>query len=244
MLLPLYFLWNEWVRWFWGLTCDFAGVLREIFLRMIEPKRQRCGMFTRLALCAVISIGAFIPFVRAEVAPGQEKVSDRPQQFEVASIRKDPRPFMPSDIPLSADDAFPPHGAVLSEHGTLAGYLIFAYKITDAIQYPLLEAQLPGWAKDEWFSIRATVEGNPTKDELRVLMQNLLIERFGLKVHREIRQMPVYALVLDVPGKVGPQLKSHPDDGLCSGLAEKKTSPERSGYRRRTVEQCSGTTKI
>ena len=33
------------------------------------------------------------------------------------------------------------------------------------------------------------------------MMQSLLIERFHMKVHHEIREVPVYALVLAKPGK-------------------------------------------
>ncbi len=41
-------------------------------------------------------------------------------------------------------------------------------------------------------------------------------------MHTEIRQVPVYALVLDKPGKLGPQIRSHPDNVPC---ADKPANP-------------------
>lgn len=41
----------------------------------------------------------------------------------------------------------------------------------------------------------------PTKDEFRMLLQALLADRFQLKVHREQREMRVYALVPDPKGR-------------------------------------------
>ena len=38
----------------------------------------------------------------------------------------------------------------------------------------------------------ARAEGNPTKDEVRLMMQALLAERFKLVLHTETRQLPAY----------------------------------------------------
>src|SRR5580700_1811514 len=47
------------------------------------------------------------------------------------------------------------------------------------------------------------------------MMRSLLEDRFKLAIHTETRQLPVYALVLDKAGKIGPQLRPHPDDAPC-----------------------------
>jgi uncharacterized protein (TIGR03435 family) len=50
-------------------------------------------------------------------------------------------------------------------------------------------------------------------------MQSLLAERFKLVLHTETRQLPVLALVLAKPGKLGPQLRPHPaGDDTCSNV--------------------------
>ena len=48
------------------------------------------------------------------------------------------------------------------------------------------------------------------------MMQALLADRFKLAIHYETKQLPVYALVLDKPGKLGPHLQPHPEDSPCS----------------------------
>ena len=48
------------------------------------------------------------------------------------------------------------------------------------------------------------------------MMQALLADRFKLKVHYEIKQVPTLALVLDKPGKLGPKMQPHPSDAACS----------------------------
>jgi uncharacterized protein (TIGR03435 family) len=70
------------------------------------------------------------------------------------------------------------------------------------------------------FDIEAKSEiPNPTKDQMRLMMQSLLAERFKLVLHTETRQLPVLALVLAKPGKLGPQLRPHPaGDDTCSNV--------------------------
>lgn len=53
------------------------------------------------------------------------------------------------------------------------------------------------------------------------MMQALLADRFKLEVHMEERTLPVYALLLVKPGRAGSQLQPHPDDGMCSAVAER-----------------------
>ena len=107
-------------------------------------------------------------------------------------------------------------GGIFSTNVSLDSYIIFAYRIADASQYQSLSAQLPRWAKPPAkFDIEARVEGNPTKDQLRLMMQALLADRFKLALHIETREMPVYALILNTPGKTGSQLRKHPDNVPC-----------------------------
>jgi len=46
-------------------------------------------------------------------------------------------------------------------------------------------------------------------------MQSLLAERFKLRVHFETREVPVLALVLVKPGKLGPKLIPHSEGPRC-----------------------------
>ena len=64
--------------------------------------------------------------------------------------------------------------------------------------------------EDRWDIVaRADGDKAPTRDEFRQMMQALLADRFQLKAHREMREMPVYALVA---GKNGPKFKESDAD--------------------------------
>jgi uncharacterized protein (TIGR03435 family) len=79
--------------------------------------------------------------------------------------------------------------------------------------------QLPTWVGTARFDILAKAQGNPTKDQMRLMMQSLLADRFKLTVHDEIRQVPVFALVINLPGKLGPLLQQHVDDSPCPAVS-------------------------
>jgi uncharacterized protein (TIGR03435 family) len=72
-------------------------------------------------------------------------------------------------------------------------------------------ADTPEWVRKENFDVDgvADVEGQPDLQQFQSLIRKLLLERFGLKMHREQREMPVFALKV---AKDGPKLKSasHP----------------------------------
>jgi uncharacterized protein (TIGR03435 family) len=94
---------------------------------------------------------------------------------------------------------------------------MFAYKMTDH-QVDAMMKQLPAWATEQRYDIEAKTEKqDATKDEMRLMMQSLLAERTKLTVHLTTEQVPVYALTLARPGRLGPKLRQHPsDDPACS----------------------------
>jgi len=143
-------------------------------------------------------------------------------EFDVASIRPAPPDAPPHDgyeilnNPLLnpyAEDA-PPRG-LISANASVVNYIIFAYKIYDVNQMHQLSEHLPAWARSDDYVIEARAVGSPTRDQTRLMMQSLLAERFHLALHIETRPLPVYALVLDKPGKPGPQLQPHPANTPC-----------------------------
>lgn len=62
----------------------------------------------------------------------------------------------------------------------------------------------PSWLRDAHYDIQATLPSQTTKEQFRVMLQNLLKDRFNLVLHHESREMQVYDLVL-APG--GPKFK-------------------------------------
>jgi uncharacterized protein (TIGR03435 family) len=71
----------------------------------------------------------------------------------------------------------------------------------------------PEWMDSQKFNIEAVTPGDvsPTRLEQMQMLRALLVERFGLKFHRQDREMAIYALSL---AKSGPKLKdaAKPDD--------------------------------
>lgn len=66
---------------------------------------------------------------------------------------------------------------------------------------------------------KAATEATLGQKELQPMLQALLIERFRLRVHFELREMPVYDLTLALAnGRLGPELKPSKSD--CSEMEE------------------------
>lgn len=59
-----------------------------------------------------------------------------------------------------------------------------------------------------YYDIVANVPAGATKDQFNVMMQNLLTQRIKLAVHRDVRPIPIYQLVV---AKGGLKMKESPD---------------------------------
>jgi uncharacterized protein (TIGR03435 family) len=132
--------------------------------------------------------------------------------FQVASVRvnKSNNPTS-SRFPLGPGDAYAPGSLFSATNQPLIGYLRFAYKLG---QGDLLG--LPAWVYSDTFDIEARASGNPTKDQMRAMMQSLLTDRFKLSTHKERQKKPVFNLVLAKARKTGPKLQPDPGEGVCS----------------------------
>jgi len=145
--------------------------------------------------------------------------------FDVVSVHRDKSNLKPaSNVPLGPGGVSRPSGGILNATNfNLPSYIEFAYKLTD-YQEAALKATLPDWALYDRFTIEARTENqNVTKDELRLMMQSLLAERFKLTIHYEDRRVPVLALVTIKPGSTGPKLRKHPADSSCPGFSPHAT---------------------
>ena len=100
---------------------------------------------------------------------------------------------------------------------SLETYVEFAYKLwLSPEQMDSMLAQVPKWVSTDSYRIHALAEGNPTKDQMRLMIQSLLADRFKLAgSHRYEAKVPVLALVLEKPGKTGPKLHPHAEGLPC-----------------------------
>jgi uncharacterized protein (TIGR03435 family) len=144
--------------------------------------------------------------------------------FDVASVKQNTTAPSPStvnsNVPMGPGDYYSPTGGLFTATNiALFSYITFAYKLM-ANQAQILRAEVPKWVLSDRFDIQARAEGNPTKDQMRLMMQSLLADRFKLVIHTETRQLPVLALVQLKPGKIGPQIQAHLNDTACSSLPD------------------------
>lgn len=82
----------------------------------------------------------------------------------------------------------------------------------------------PTWARDERFDLLGTfpAEVIAGRDGYRRMLEKALVERFGLKRHRETRALPIYRLIMARSDRrLGPDLKPSTVD-CAQWLAEKK----------------------
>ncbi len=151
----------------------------------------------------------------AATASAQSDQGGRPA-FEVASVKPNKSGVQPySNFPLNAGDSYVPNGGLFSATNfPLITYIFFAYKLQGNEGRSLI-AKLPGWVLMERFDIQARAEGNPDKDQMRLMLRSLLADRFKFSIHTETREVPVLAAVLAKPGKTGPQLQPHRDGAPC-----------------------------
>jgi uncharacterized protein (TIGR03435 family) len=79
--------------------------------------------------------------------------------------------------------------------------------------YDIQPYQLSGVTNTERFNITAKLPEGATKAQFRLMLQNLLAERFKLKIHRESKDSQVYELVVAKGGYKMKESAEKPDDG-------------------------------
>jgi uncharacterized protein (TIGR03435 family) len=149
----------------------------------------------------VFLAGAMLVAPRA-FGQGQEVPSmaaDAHPSYEVATIK-------PSD-PADGSAGFHSEGRRLfAENETMDSLIAVAYSI-----HPKQIVGGPEWFSQDHFDIKGVpdIAGAPSWDQQREMMQKLLAERFGLKFHREKRELSIFAITV---AKGGPKLEVSKSD--------------------------------
>jgi len=132
--------------------------------------------------------------------PVPRMAADAHPSFAVATIKL--------HDPSSSRQGFNNSGdRVTIRNENLANLMQFAYAI-----HPRQMANLPDWAFHDSYDIEGTTDtpDEPSLRQQQEMLQKLLADRFGLKFHREQREMDAYAVQI---AKGGPKLKptANPD---------------------------------
>jgi uncharacterized protein (TIGR03435 family) len=152
--------------------------------------------------------------------------------FEAASLRPSgPGPLDPdSNAAASA-------GHRLGGPGTSSPGRIFYSRtplrrlIMDAYQVQAEQVSGPEWLDSEKFDITANVRKGATKDQVDVMLQNLLKERFKLVLHKSAKEGLVYDLTV---AKGGPKMKA-----AASSEPPEIRMARNHGLQRRICRACS-----
>ncbi|HTJ30725.1 MAG TPA: TIGR03435 family protein [Acidobacteriaceae bacterium] len=204
--------------------------------------RLEGGRWLMVGVGALLCGGCLAVARAQDAGQGWEKAAGGEQRFEVASVRENKKGGGSSsnfDLDgagnmywvMDRQEKTAPEGSLFrATNQPLMRYIIFAYKLTGTEELALrgaamgfpwggLGMKVPAWVSDTRYDIEARAPGAATKDQMRLMMQSLLEERFKLVVHRETRQAPVFALVVERPGTLGPELRVHPASDTCAGTA-------------------------
>src|SRR5437868_1104682 len=132
----------------------------------------------RSLVCAILAVLTACPVI------GQPA-------FEVASVKPVGRPVEP---------------LLNIAHGQL--HLTASLRQIIGVAYSVQRFRVvggPGWVNTELFDVVAKAEKpDVAQDQIRVMLQTLLADRFKLSIHRETKELDVYSLVV---GRGGPKLQ-------------------------------------
>jgi uncharacterized protein (TIGR03435 family) len=137
--------------------------------------------------------------------------------FEVASIKPDNAPGMGM---IGGDP-----GTYSATRMSVEFLIMTAFKVK-----PFQISGGPKWVQSQRFDIEAKTDDATAEKmaamsraesfaQTRLMLQSLLADRFKLAVHFDVRQLPVFALVLDKPGAMGPHLRLHTEGPACDAAS-------------------------
>jgi uncharacterized protein (TIGR03435 family) len=155
-------------------------------------------MRLRLASAVMLSCGGML----------RGQPSNQQSAFEAVSIRPSP-PLSHSQLSVFSGGP----GSAEPEQLTIRNYSVrnlirkaygvaAAYEISGLDKIPLADEVPVPWIDFDNFDITAKVPLDVTQEDFRLMLRNMLADRFGLKVHFEWRAMPSYNLVVAKPGRL------------------------------------------
>ncbi len=134
-------------------------------------------------------------------------VSNANPEFEVATIKPSDPSRLGKGITVRGSD-------VITTNTTLGDLIMIAYGL-----HPKQIVGAPSWLESDKFDItgRPDTPGQPNVEQIRIMMQKLLVGRFQLKFHWDKKELSVYALTAV---KGGPKFsKSARDPNSLPGLS-------------------------
>ena len=138
------------------------------------------------------------------------QATTQPPRFEVASVKVNKSGERLMQLSM-------PPGRLIAVNVPLRQLIQFSYRLQD---YQMVGG--PDWQMTERFDINAKAETDASPETVSLMLQTLLADRFKLVIHREVRNMPIYALVIARDDKrLGPKLTASTVD--CDAVRSART---------------------
>jgi len=192
---------------------------------------NRLGVVVNASWRTVLIAGAMTavttPIVASAIALGQDEQS-RPvapakqasaPRFDVVSVK--PSAPAPDDGPaLGMPGAFLPGGPAPADSATTRRFMAMNVELEVVLHRAYPEFARPGmliapdWIADERFDIDGRAGTDVQVRLMRLMLRQLLVDRFAMQSHTELRPVDTYQLILArADGKFGPRLR--PASGVC-----------------------------
>jgi uncharacterized protein (TIGR03435 family) len=126
--------------------------------------------------------------------------------FEVASVKPNPSAKAGGEGSTREMIDSPP-GSLTMRNVSLLSCVRWAFDLRD------YQLTAPSWTATERYDIVAKAASPAPVSQLRLMLQTLLADRFQLAIHRENRELPVFALTL---ARSGPKLRASAADGAAT----------------------------
>jgi len=136
-------------------------------------------------------------FLALAALPGWSQTAPAPE-FEVASVK-------PSASPVGRGVQrgiwSPDPARVTGRYTTLGEMIRYAYNVRP---YQVIG---PAWLEEEHYDVEARSGANATADQLRQMLQSLLVTRFRLTIHHDSKDFTVYEMTVAKGGPKMPEAK-------------------------------------
>jgi uncharacterized protein (TIGR03435 family) len=129
-----------------------------------------------------------VAFAAGGDAQSAHSASAENKAFEVASVKHNKSGQYTAS---GNEDA----GRLVYGNRSLMSYIMQAFQLLG------YQVSGPAWLDSERYDISAIKPPGASDEQVRIMLQNLLVERFKLVLHREQKEMSVYALVVGNGGR-------------------------------------------
>jgi hypothetical protein len=157
--------------------------------------------------------GRLVVFALLSMSGGAIGQTTAHPEFEVASIK-------PSAPDARGTSVRPIGNGISLGNMTLKDMITLAYRVQ-----PFQVSGGPAWFDSVHFDVTAKSENAPRMEDIPLMLQGLLSDRFQLALHHESKELPIYAIVLArKDGKLGPNL-TESKEGSCTPMDPTKPPP-------------------